>query len=235
MLPIVILAGGLATRLYPKTQQTPKSLIEINGFPFIRQQLLLLKEKGVKQVVLCVGHFGNMIEEYVGDGSRFGLTVSYSYDGDVLLGTGGAIKKALAFLPDIFMIQYGDSYLDVDFEPIVQRFHDDDLPVLMTVFHNRDAFDTSNVNLKDGRILKYDKKDRDPGMEYIDYGLIVIRKIIFDAYPPNEAFDLSLVLSQSVAAGQVSSYEVKQRFFEIGSFEGIKETGDYIRNRGLPS
>jgi len=235
MLPVVILAGGLATRLYPKTLQVPKSLIEVDGLPFIHHQLLLLKEKGVNHVVLCVGHFGTMIEEYVGDGSRFCLKVTYSYDGDALLGTGGAIKKATPLLPDSFMIQYGDSYLDVDFSKIQQHFYAGDFPVLMTVFHNRNKFDTSNVLVKDGRILKYDKKDRHPAMEYIDYGLIIIRKNKFDAYPAHESFDLSLVLSQLVDAGQVAAYEVTNRFFEIGSVEGIKETGDYIRNRRLHS
>lgn len=231
MLPVVILAGGLATRLYPQTLKTPKSLIEINGLPFIHHQLLLLKEKGVTEVILCVGHLGHMIEEYVGNGSRFGLNVHYSYDGDTLLGTGGAIKKATAILPDAFIIQYGDSYLDIDFEPIIERFEQAELPVLMTVFHNQNKFDTSNVLVKNGRILKYDKKDHDPTMEYIDYGLIVIRKSIFDDYPPQAYFDLSTLLSQSAASGQVASYEVKKRFFEIGSVQGIKETGDYIRKR----
>jgi len=235
MLPVVILAGGLATRLYPKTLKIPKSLVEIDGFPFIHHQLLLLKEKGVTQVILCVGNFGTLIEEYVGDGSRFGLMVHYSYDGDILLGTGGAIKKATAFLPDAFMIQYGDSYLDIDIEPIVQRFYAGIFPVLMTVFLNRNSFDTSNVILQEGRILKYDKKNREPAMKYIDYGLLVVRKTIFEDYPPDAAFDLSLVLSQLVAAGLVTPYEVKQRFYEIGSDEGIKETGDYIRNRRLHS
>jgi NDP-sugar pyrophosphorylase family protein len=235
MLPVVILAGGLATRLYPKTLKIPKSLIEINGFPFIHHQLLLLKEKGVTQVMLCVGNFGTLIEKYIGDGSRFGLMVHYSYDGDVLLGTGGAVKKATAILPDVFMVQYGDSYLDIDFEPIVQRFYARNLPILMTVFRNRNSFDTSNVILQEGRILTYDKKNRNPAMEYIDYGLLIVRKTIFEEYPPDAAFDLSLVLSQSVAAGQVTPYEVKQRFYEIGSDEGIRETADYIRNRRLHS
>ena len=235
MQPVVILAGGLATRLYPQTLQVPKSLIEINGLPFIHHQLMLLKEKGVTQVILCVGHFGNMIEDYVGDGSRFGLQVRYSYDGDVLLGTGGAVKKATVFLPEEFMIQYGDSYLDADYKPIIQRFYKADLPVLMTVFRNRNAFDASNISMNDGTILKYDKKNRDRSMEYIDYGLIVIRRIVFDTYSTHKAFDLSLVLSRSVADGQVAAYEVQQRFFEIGSVEGIKETGDYIRNRRIHS
>jgi NDP-sugar pyrophosphorylase family protein len=235
MLPVVIPAGGLATRLHPLTRTIPKALILVNSRPFIDQQLKLLKEKGVVQVILCVGNLGFMIEKFVGDGSQWGLEVRYSYDGDMLLGTGGAIKKAAKILPDAFMILYGDSYLDIDFEPVLQRFSAEKLPVLMTVYHNKNALGPSNIFMKDGRILKYDKKDRDPEMAYIDYGLIVIRKEIFDKYPSHEPFDLALVLSESVDAGLVEAYEIEQRFYEIGSPQGIKETENYIRNRIVPS
>jgi NDP-sugar pyrophosphorylase family protein len=231
MLPIVILAGGLATRLYPVTQKIPKSLILINDRPFIDHQLELLKEKGVARVVICVGNFGEMIEAHVGDGSRFGLEVRYSYDGDVLLGTGGAIKKATGILPDSFMILYGDSYLDINFIPVVQKFNEGTLPALMTVYRNRNIFDMSNIVMKEGKIVKYNKKSRDPTMEYIDYGLIAIRKDVFDEYPAHEPFDLSLVLSRLVDAGQVMGYEVTKRFYEIGSTSGIRETEEYIRIR----
>jgi NDP-sugar pyrophosphorylase family protein len=231
MLPVVILAGGLATRLYPVTRKIPKSLMVIAGRPFIDHQLDLLKEKGVTRVVLCVGTFGDMIETHVGDGSRFGLEVRYSYDGDVLLGTGGAVKKAAGILPDRFMIMYGDSYLDLDLEPVVQQFDAARLPALMTVYRNRNMFDVSNIIMKDGIIVRYDKKSHDPTMEYIDYGLIAIRKDVFDVYPANEPFDLSLVLSRLVDAGQVLGYEVTKRFYEIGSTSGIKETEEYIRIR----
>ena len=231
MLPVVILAGGLATRLYPVTRKIPKSLIPIAGLPFIDHQLLLLKEKGVTQVILCVGNLGEMIEAHVGDGSRFGLEVQYSYDGDVLLGTGGAIKKAAGILPDAFLILYGDSYLDIEFEPVVWQFNSEKFPVLMTVYRNRNAHDVSNILMKDGRVLKYNKKDHDPAMDFIDYGLIAIRKKIFDIYPADEPFDLSDVLSRLTDAGQVMGFEVIKRFYEIGSTSGIKETEGYIMIR----
>jgi len=235
MLPVVILAGGLATRLYPVTQMIPKSLIPIADRPFIDHQLTLLKENGVTQVILCIGNLGIQIEEYVGNGSQWGLDVHYSYDGDHLLGTGGAVKKAAGILPDAFMILYGDSYLDIEYEPVVQRFYMENLPVLMTIFRNRGATDTSNILMKDGMIVKYDKIDRDPDMKYIDYGLIVIRREIFDPYPSQEPFDLSLVLSQSVDVGRVAAFEVGHRYYEIGSVQGIRETEEYIRNRTPPT
>jgi N-acetyl-alpha-D-muramate 1-phosphate uridylyltransferase len=231
MLPVIILAGGLATRLYPVTQKVPKSLILINGRPFIDHQLELLKEKGVTQVVLCIGNLGELIETHVGNGARYGLDVRYSYDGDILLGTGGAVKKAACMLPDEFLILYGDSYLDIDIEPIVQRFRDELVPAMMTVYRNRNAFDTSNIIMNGARIVMYNKKYNDPKMEFIDYGLIALRRSVLDRYPSNESFDLSLVLSRLVDAGQVTGYEVKKRFYEIGSPSGIKETEEYIRNR----
>jgi NDP-sugar pyrophosphorylase family protein len=228
---VVILAGGLATRLYPATKTLPKSLFEIAGKPFIHHQLMLLREKGITRVVLCVGYLGEMIEEYVGDGSHWGLEVRYSYDGNVLLGTGGAVKKALSLLPDTFFILYGDSYLDINYDAVIERFYDEGLPVLMTIYRNQNAFDSSNILMKGGRILKYDKKSRDPVMEYIDYGLVIVRKKVFDPYPANEPFNLSRVLSRMVDSGQVTTFKVDKRFYEIGSTSGIKETEDYIRTR----
>jgi NDP-sugar pyrophosphorylase family protein len=233
MLPLVIIAGGLASRLYPTTQKIPKSLIEVAGQPFIHYQLALLKEKGVQDVVLCVGHLGSMIEEYVGDGSHWGLEVRYSYDGENLLGTGGAIKQAAPMLPDTFMILYGDSYLDINYSEVVQQFYDENLPVLMTIYCNDDSFDTRNIIIENDRIIRYDKKNRDPTMKYIDYGLVIVQKKVFDQYPCDIPFDLSQVLSDCVNAGMVSVFEVTQRFFEIGSLQGIRETEDYIRNRPI--
>ena len=231
MLPVIILAGGLATRLYPVTRKIPKSLIDIAGKPFIDHQLTLLRKKGIIEVVLCVGYLGELIEEYVGDGSHWGLDIQYSYDGDVLLGTGGAVKKALSLLPDTFFILYGDSYLDIDYNAVIERFYEEDLPVLMTIYHNQNAFDSSNILMKGGRILKYDKKSRDAAMEFIDYGLVVIQKKVLDRYPDNEPFDLSYVLSQMVDSGKVAAFEADKRFYEIGSTSGIKETEEYIMTR----
>jgi N-acetyl-alpha-D-muramate 1-phosphate uridylyltransferase len=229
--PAVILAGGLATRLYPATKTLPKSLVEIAGKPFIHHQLALLREKGIRQVVLCLGSHGEMIEKYVGDGSVWGLELRYSYDGNVLLGTGGAVRKALSLLPDTFFILYGDSYLDIDYSAVIERFYDDNQPVLMTIYRNQNAFDTSNILMEEGKILKYDKKSRDQAMEYIDYGFIVIRKDVFFKYPANESFDLSLVLSGMVDSEKVAAFVVEKRFYEIGSIQGIRETEEYIRHR----
>lgn len=231
MLPVIILAGGMATRLYPVTRNVPKAMIHICGRPFIDHQLRLLQEKGISEVILCIGNLGSNIEEFVGDGARWGLSVRYSYDGTTLLGTGGAVKKAAGLLDGAFFIMYGDSYLDIDYQSVAMHFLSSGFPVLMTVFRNRNSMDVSNILMINGRIAKYSKTECDPSMEYIDYGLIAMRKEILDGYPSGTPFDLSGVLSEAVAKEAVIPFEVKQRFFEIGSFQGILETEDYIRNR----
>ncbi len=223
---VIIIAGGLGTRLYPTTLKIPKSMVEIAGYPFIHHQLVLLKKKGVEQIVLCIGHLGSMIEDYVGDGSSYGINIRYSYDGNVLLGTGGAIKQAYNLLPDKFFIQYGDSYLDTNYEAIETEFLKSGLPVLMTVYHNSNRYDASNIHMENGQIIRYDKKDQADEFEYIDYGLVCIKKEVFDRYTGR--FDLSTVFVDYIKSGQVCSYEVRERFYEIGSVKGIKETTEYI-------
>src|SRR6202789_679549 len=160
MLPVAILAGGLATRLGALTEKTPKSLFRVAGEPFVAHQLRLLKRSGIQHVILCVGHLGEMIEDIVRDGDAFGLKVEYSYDGATLLGTAGAIRTALPKLGESFFVMYGDSYLACDYPAIEREFLRGDKLGLMTVFRNNGQWDTSNVEFADGRILAYSKKHR---------------------------------------------------------------------------
>lgn len=231
MLPVVILAGGLATRLRPITEKIPKSLVEIAGRPFISWQLELLRNAGVSEVVLCTGHLGEMIEEVVGDGHQFGLTVCYSRDGERLLGTGGALKKALGLLKSEFFVLYGDSYLPISFVDVEARYHQDKRQGLMTVFCNAGQWDTSNVLFTDGAIRIYDKKNRHPDMRHIDYGLSIFHAQAFDPFPAEEPFDLAHVMQDLLARGQLSSFEVSQRFYEIGSAEGLEELSTLLQQR----
>src|SRR5437867_4482280 len=171
MLPVAILAGGLATRLRPISDEIPKALVDINGEPFITHQLRLLESRGVRRVVLCLGYRGEMVREYVGDGAQFGLAVEYSFDGPVLRGTAGAIHQALPLLGKAFFVLYGDSYLPCDYGAAEEAFAGSGKTALMTVFRNEGKWDSSNVEFTGGRILADDKKNRTPRMRHIDYGL----------------------------------------------------------------
>lgn len=228
MIPVAILAGGLATRLRPLTETIPKVLIEIAGEPFLSRQLNLLRRRGVERVVLCVGFLGEQIREFARDGSRFGLQIDYSFDGPRLLGTGGAIRRALPFLGDAFFVLYGDSYLTCDYEAVESAFRAAGKPGLMTVFRNEGRWDASNVEFSDGRIVDYDKAARGPRMRHIDYGLGAFHSAAFESLPEDSVIDLAGVYRTLVRQGELSGYEVSERFYEIGSVAGIHDLEAYL-------
>ncbi len=228
MLPVAILAGGLATRLRPLTSTIPKALVEVAGKPFIRHQLAHLKGQGISEVVMCTGYLGEMIEAEVGHGSEFGLKVSYSPDGEKLLGTGGALKRALPMLGEAFFVLYGDSFLPIDFAAVKNDFIASGKPALMTVLKNDNRWDKSNVVYRDSKLIEYNKQQTRPEMEHIDYGLSIVRREVFDNTPDQEPFDLAGLYHQLSVTGQLAGHEVYQRFYEMGSFEGLKETEAFL-------
>lgn len=227
-LSVALLAGGLATRLKPITERIPKCLVEVAGRPFLEYQFEHLRRCGLQQIVLCLGHMGEMVRDFAGDGSRFGLQLSYSFDGDEPLGTGGALRKALPLLSDPFFVLYGDSYLPVRFDEIGSHFLPDPLLGCMTVFHNAHRWDKSNVLFENGRIRMYHKRTPHPSMEHIDYGLGLLRHPAFNCAPSNGAFDLALLYENLVIAGQLQGQEVQERFYEIGSHVGLQELNDFL-------
>lgn len=229
MLPVAILAGGLATRLRPITETIPKSLIEVAGKPFVCRQLDYLHVQGIRHVVLCIGYLGERIQAVVGDGSGFGLDVSYSLDGPVLLGTGGALKKALPFLGEQFFVFYGDSYLPINFQVVELGFLNSGKPALMTVLRNDNLWDKSNVLFRDGLIIEYNKQTPKPEMAHIDYGLGVLSAAVLKDSPINEPFDLADIYHKLSIQGALAGHEVFGRFYEIGSHKGLEETIDYFR------
>lgn len=228
-LPVAILAGGLATRLRPITERVPKVLIPVAGKPFLAHQLALLRQQGVTRAVLCLGHLGEMVQREFGDGSAHGVKLDFSFDGPVLLGTGGALKRALPLLGETFFVLYGDSYLPIDLGPVADFFKRSGRLGLMTVFQNEGRFDTSNVVFGDGEIKVYDKKNKLPEMRHIDYGLSLFKAEAFDKWPADKSFDLAEVMQRLVAQKQLAGFEVKQRFYEIGSHAGLAELEALLR------
>jgi N-acetyl-alpha-D-muramate 1-phosphate uridylyltransferase len=228
LLPVVILAGGYATRLRPLTEHIPKALIDVAGRPFLWHQLELLKSQGVRRVVLAVGYLGEDIRKRFGDGSDVGISLEYSFDGSKPLGTAGAIHKALPLLPEQFFVLYGDSYLMCDYRAVEMAFRMSGLTGLMTVYRNEGLFDSSNVEYDGTRILQYDKRNRTPAMRHIDYGLGVFHRNAFASTPVGEMRDLADVYRDLLRAGKLAAYEVHERFYEIGSPEGLRETIDLL-------
>jgi NDP-sugar pyrophosphorylase family protein len=229
--PAALLAGGLATRLRPLTEVIPKGLVDVAGYPFIDYQLALLRRHGIRRVVLCLGYRGEQIEAHLGSAARHGLEVRYSYDGERLLGTGGAVRRAAPLLGDVFWVLYGDSYMDIDYRAALADFGRREALGLMTVFANGGRWDKSNVAFRDGRLVRYDKRRPTPDMAHIDYGVALLRRPALERMPPDQPSDLADLYSALVSEGQMVGYEVAERFYEIGSPPGLEEARAYLRAR----
>jgi len=229
MLPVAILAGGLATRLRPLTETIPKSLVEINGEPFLWHQLRRLRASGVDRVVLCVSHLGEQVRDSVRDGHHFGLHIDYSFDGPNLLGTAGALKLALPLLGEAFFVLYGDSYLPIDLGAVEAAFRASGKTGLMTVYQNHGQWDTSNVEFVDGEIVTYNKKVRTSRMRHIDYGLGVLHAAAMTRVPGGTSWDLAALYGELLDAGDLAAFEAPHRFYEIGSFSGMAELSAYLK------
>jgi NDP-sugar pyrophosphorylase family protein len=229
-IPVAILAGGLATRLGSITKKVPKSLIPVAGRPFLAHQLEMLHDRGIRRVVLCIGHLGGLIQRHFGN-DAFGVKLDYSFDGEKLLGTGGAIKRALPKLGGEFFVLYGDSYLPVEFTPVAKFFHCCGKSGLMTVYRNEGQFDTSNVLFRDGEVVHYDKKKQLTEMLHIDYGLSLFSARVFDPYVADQFFDLADVMDRLTREKQLAGYEVSERFYEIGSPAGLAELKSLLQSK----
>lgn len=229
--PVALLAGGMATRLQPVTRDIPKAMVEVAGRPFIDHQLDLFQRHGVRRVVLCLGHLGQQVESHVGNGARYGMSVTYSHDGPELLGTGGALRRALPLLGDLFWVIYGDSYVDIDFAAVLAAFASTKAASLMTVLQNDGQWDRSNVIFEEGRLVSYDKHRSDARMRHVDFGVALLRRSAAERIPPARQYDLSELYTRLVADGQMIGFEVTNRFFEIGTPASLDETREYLGAR----
>jgi len=201
----------------------------VAGRPFIDFKLAQLAAGGVTRAVLLLGHGAEAIADHVGDGAAYGLHIDIVPDGEVLLGTGGAVRRSLPQLGEVFWVTYGDTYLSVPMAEVEEAFRRAGRPGLMTVFRNCDAWDASNVALREGLVAEY-RKGAAPGTyEYIDYGMSILTAGAFAPFPPGTAFDLAEVLQSLIAAGELAAFGVQERFYEIGSEAGYLATDAYLR------
>ena len=220
---MVILAGGLGTRLWPLTSDVPKALIPIGGKPFLQHQIELLKGQGIRDIVLCVGHLAEQVQDYFGDGRCLGVRIRYSEEEGSLLGTAGAIKKAEPLLSDDFFLMYGDSYLMIDYREVMRYFRCFHNLGLMVVWKNRDRLERSNVAVEANLVTAYNKDQKTPNMTYVNYGLSVLRKEALLHIPPERPFSQEEFYQSLIDQRELLAFEVEQRFYEIGSPKGLEE------------
>lgn len=230
MLQTVILAGGLGTRISSVSDGLPKSLIKIKNRTFLSWQLELLQKNGVHDLILCLSHKADLIEKYLSEEKFFGMNITISRDGENQLGTGGAIINALPLLNSSFMVVYGDSYLPTSFMEISNFFEKQKRLSLMTVTKYSNGNEPKNVLVKNGIICAYSKLNPSPEMNYIDYGLNFFSKRTFENYSMHEKIDLSQIQMNLALQNQLAAFEVTERYYEVGSVQGIIEFEESVGN-----
>jgi NDP-sugar pyrophosphorylase family protein len=233
----VILAGGIGSRMWPETRKVPKTLLPVRGRPFAQWQLEWLSRAGIDSVVYCLGFLGDDVRQFVGDGSRWGLTVAYVDEGEQLRGTGGALRLAYdnGVLEDDFLVLYGDSWLQVDPAAVLTDARGRPEPALMTVYENVGQWESSNVIFDGSRVVRYAKglTERPENMRWIDYGLSVLRReVVNQRMAPETVLDLAPIYTALSEEGLLAGYEVFQRFYEIGSVEGRDDLERYLGDEG---
>lgn len=228
---ILILCGGLATRLGDIARDTPKSMIKIEGKPFLEYQIENLKKNSIEDIVLCVGHLYESIKDYFGDGKDFGVNIKYSYDGKKPLGPIGAVKNAKKFLENVFFIMYGDSYLRFNFKDAYDYFSNENKLGLMVVYKNNDKYDKSNIAVNGNQVIAYMNEKNSNNLNYIDYGSSILRKETLELIPNDSYFSTGELFSELINRNELLAYEVKKRFYHIGNPVALKEFKEFIRSK----
>ena len=224
----VILAGGEGTRLRPLTTNLPKSMIPIGGKPFLEYEITLLKRAGVGDFVICVGYKGEIIKSHFGDGESFGVKIRYSDDGEMLLGTAGSLKNAKALLADDFFVTFGDAYPIIDYNAAWDRFLLTGKIAMMVVLKNANKYGRSNTVVQNGQVTFYSKKETVPGMEYIEFGVTFMKKRALKMLTGDYPIDLEILYRKIISNNQMAALEVKQRIYDIGSPEGLRDFSELI-------
>lgn len=219
---VVILAGGIGTRLRPLTHKFPKPMVLIKGKPFLEYQLEMLNKNGFNDFILCTGYLGEKIEEYFGNGEKMGIHIKYSKEKEPL-GTGGALKNAEKLLENKFVLIYGDSFLPMDYKFLIADFNKSKKLAMTVVFKNNPKMVLNNIKVsKTGEVLNYDKKDE--GLSnYVEAGVHIFKKGVLIHVPENSFFSLEEeLLPILIKKRELYAHITDKKFYDIGTFERLE-------------
>jgi NDP-sugar pyrophosphorylase family protein len=226
-----ILAGGLGTRLRPVTKATPKAMVLVDGRPFLEYEVALLKSEGIRDFVMCVGYLGDAIVGHFGDGSSFGVSIAYSRDGPRLLGPAGALRRAEPLLGDAFFVTYGDAYLRAPYSAMMGELLKSGRLGLMAVYKNENRHGTSDIAIRGGKVVRYDKKGGE-GLTWVNYGVTALRKSALAAIPEASVVGEEEFYGSLIAKGELLARPVARRFYEVGTPASLEDFKRFVARGG---
>lgn len=237
MTQAIVLAGGMATRLYPITKDIPKCLIPFSGRPFVDYQLAWMSKNGVDRVTFILGYLSGQAVSHLKTLDFPSLKIDWIEEGPSRMGTGGAISLALkqGAIKDDFLIVYGDSFLPISFSDVWLASKLRQSTALMTVLHNRGQFDRSNCKVIGNKVALYSKDTAVQSrheFQHVDYGVTFWTQAAFKEFAPaKDVWDLAEIIEPMASCGKLDALVMDQRFYEIGSSDGIRDFQDLVDGR----
>jgi NDP-sugar pyrophosphorylase family protein len=236
-LPVIVLCGGLGTRLRAAVADRPKALAPVGNQPFLAMQLELLRDRGARHFVLCVGHLAEQVQAAFGDGSALGVRIDYSLDGEKLLGTGGALKRAEGFFTPSAIVVNGDTYIDVDLVRLV-RVHSSvrewGAVATLTLARVQDAsrFGTVEVD-EEGRVKRFREKATASEDQWVNAGMYVIERELIERIPAGEVVSLERdVFPAALYDGlTLAAFTQDRPFHDIGTPDDFRA---FVREQETP-
>ena len=230
---VVILAGGLGTRLRPRTLTVPKPMVPVLDKPYLYYQLDYLKRQGIREALLLIGYLGEQIRDYFGGGGSLGMALDYSVEKG-LLGTGGALKLVGDKIHDDFFVIYGDSFIPIKYADFESAFRKAGTEGMISVYGDPEGVTTvqGNVALSpDGKVTRYDKKIHDPELMYVEAGVLAFRRDVLRRIPAGQIVSLENdTYPELIRERQLSGYVTAQRFFDIGTESRIRDMEAWLRH-----
>lgn len=230
----VILAGGAGKRLQPFTKHNPKPMIPINGQLFLVYLIKLLKENGIKEVIILTGYLGEKIEKYFGNGKDFGIKIKYSYtpflnESGEENESGIRLKNAQNLLDNFFLLLYCDNYWPLNLSKLFQYFNNHPSDVLVTVYSNKDNSTKNNILVNDkGEVAKYDKSRQGKKLNGVEIGFFIINKKVLDLLPKNNLQFETTVLPKLILKRRLGGFLTDQKYYSISDLNRVQITAKFL-------
>jgi histidinol-phosphate phosphatase family protein len=227
----VILAGGRGTRMRPLTDMRPKPMVEIHGKPFLEYLVDMLREQGFERVLLLLGYLPDVIQDYFGDGSRWGVQIDYSVsDADDL--TVRRVQLVKERLDPCFLLMYCDNYWPMHIEKMWERFTTANVPAMITVYSNKDKYSRDSVRVgADGYVDVFDRSRTTPGLQGIEISYAILTRPVLALLPEQDALFEEAVYPQLVKQRQLLAYVTDHRYYSVGSLERLPLTEAFLARR----
>ena len=206
-------------------------MIPIHGKPFLEYLIVLVREQGIGQILLLLGYLPEIIQNYFGDGRSLGVKIEYSVSSADDL-TGERIRKAKERLDPSFLLLYCDNYWPLQLQQMWERYAAANVPVMTTVYSNRDGYTRSNVALDQaGYVCRYDRSRTEAGLQGVDIGFALWNKNALDRLPQENCVVEEALYSELVKQRQLLAYVTDHRYYSIGSPERLPLTQSFLSRR----